>query len=353
MGFRWFNSGLGIAERLKKATNSKKALMLLLFFIFVCLPVIGYVANVAIDAQTKTTELATDDVFPIYDTSNTGGRGIYMSDLAEDIADDVAANIAEGELANSIVISADIKDGTIDSADYANLSIDAAHLAADVIDETKLADDSIDSEHYNDGSIDAAHLAADVIDETKIADNGIDSEHYNDKSIDPEHIALNEGQILVGQATTNQAGAQAIIPNLTIDATADGMTDDNWSGIGISGIASGDDALLQWQIVFYDSSVARWELADATAASGEYPAWGIATAAKDDGEELIVCIRCVVRNEGWTGLTPGAPIYLGETDGLLTETVPTTANDCVQIIGFALSDSEILFDFSRPYQLVQ
>ena len=110
-----------------------------------------------------------------------------MTDLTTDGAV-VWGNIAEGELADSTVISADIKDDTIDSADYAAGSIDAEHLAADVIDETKIADDGIDSEHYNDGSIDAAHLAADVIDETKIADDGIDSEHYNADSIDNEHI---------------------------------------------------------------------------------------------------------------------------------------------------------------------
>ena len=276
------------------ALNHKRKMIIYWALIILLVPVLAYVASVAINDQTKTTTITANDVFPIYEDTAADGRGITAD--------------------NAIAGMAAMLDG---------------------------------------GEIKAAALEADIIDETKIADNGIDSEHYNDKSIDPEHIALNEGQILVGQATTNQAGAQAIIPNLTIDATADGMDDDNWSGIGISGIASGDDALLQWQIVFYDSSVARWELADATAASGEYPAWGIATAEKDDGEELIVCIRCVVRNEGWTGLTPGAPIYLGETDGLLTETVPTTANDCIQIIGFALSDSEILFDFSRPYQLVQ
>ena len=138
-------------------------------------------------------------------------------------ADAIAGAVTEGNLADSVVVSADIKDGTIvagdmtagttgwfvdwdnmadvsvtgaqilddtvDSADYAAGSIDAEHLAADIIDETKIADDGIDSEHYNDASIDAAHLAADIIDETKIADDGIDSEHYNDGSIDYAHIS--------------------------------------------------------------------------------------------------------------------------------------------------------------------
>jgi len=90
-----------------------------------------------------------------------------------DVSDDIAGDIAEGELANSTVISADIKDNTITNDD--------------------MADNSIDSDDYVDGSIDAEHLAGDVIDETKIADNGIDSEHYNDDSIDDAHLNLGTG----------------------------------------------------------------------------------------------------------------------------------------------------------------
>ena len=123
------------------------------------------------------------------DTADIGTNQVGLDALnVSDVSDDIAGDIAEGELANSIVISADIKDDTIESADYAAGSIDAEHLAADIIDETKIADDGIDSEHYNNGSIDAVHLAADIIDETKIADDGINSEHYNDGSVDFVHL---------------------------------------------------------------------------------------------------------------------------------------------------------------------
>jgi hypothetical protein len=54
-------------------------------------------------------------------------------------------------------------------------------------------------------------------------------------------------------------------------------------------------------------------------------------------------------------MTPGTPIYLGETDGTLITngTPPSTSGDCIQIVGWALSDSEIYFDFSRPYAEVK
>lgn len=52
----------------------------------------------------------------------------------------VWGNIAEGELADSTVIGADIKNDTIDSDDYAAASIDAEHLAADIITHALMAD---------------------------------------------------------------------------------------------------------------------------------------------------------------------------------------------------------------------
>jgi len=82
-----------------------------------------------------------------------------MTDLTTDGAVSWG-NIAEGELADSTVIGADIKDDTVDSADYAAASIDAEHLAADIVSEAYIADNGIDSEHYNDGSIDLVHVAA-------------------------------------------------------------------------------------------------------------------------------------------------------------------------------------------------
>lgn len=55
-----------------------------------------------------------------------------MTDLTTDGAVSWG-NIAEGELANSTVVGADIKDDTVDSADYAAGSIDYEHLADDII----------------------------------------------------------------------------------------------------------------------------------------------------------------------------------------------------------------------------
>jgi hypothetical protein len=159
---------------------------------------------------------------------------------------------------------------------------------------------------------------------------------------------------LTGETTIGDPGGVLLTDDnyIELDATADGMDDDEYNGIVIGGRNCGE-TLTQWDLVELVSDADPWHKADATAASGEYPAFGIAVAACTDTNEARILVKGIVRNEGWTGLTVAGPVYLGETDGALTQTAPSTANDAVQIVGWALSDSEIYFDFSRPYQLVE
>jgi len=129
------------------------------------------------------------------------------------------------------------------------------------------------------------------------------------------------------------------------------MSDDQYNGITITGRNAGE-GLTQWDLVRLANDADPWHQADANAA-GEFPAIGIVIATTTDTNEAKVLITGVVRNEGWTGLTPGGKVYLSATAGGLTQTAPSTSGDCIQIIGFALSDSEIFFDFSRPYSEVE
>jgi hypothetical protein len=173
-------------------------------------------------------------------------------------------------------------------------------------------------------------------------------------SVEGVNLASTAAPALTGETTIGDPGGVLLTDDnyIELDATADGMDDDEYNGVVIGGRNCGE-TLTQWDLVEIVNDVDPWHKADATAASGEYPAFGISVAACTDTNEARILVKGIVRNEGWTGLTPGAPIYLGETDGALTETAPSTANDAVQIVGWALSDSEIYFDFSRPYQLVE
>ena len=57
----------------------------------------------------------------------------------------------------------------------------------------------------------------------------------------------------------------------------------------------------------------------------------------------------LAKNSSWD-LTPGSPVYVGDSDGLITQTVPSASNKVVQIVGFAL-DSTII-DFSPIFSYI-
>jgi hypothetical protein len=143
--------------------------------------------------------------------------------------------------------------------------------------------------------------------------------------------------------------------SLQLLGDADGMDTNEYNGIVITGRNCGE-ALGQWDAVYLNSAEGDggdiWHEADATTGSGEFPAFGIAVAACTDTNEAKIMVRGVARNDSWTWTT-GDAIYLGETDGTITATAPSTSGDCVQIIGWALSPDEIYFDFSRPYLEVE
>jgi hypothetical protein len=57
-----------------------------------------------------------------------------------------------------------------------------------------------------------------------------------------------------------------------------------------------------------------------------------------------VVTRGVVRNDGWTWATVGAPLYLDTaTPGGLTLTAPSGTDDVVRIVGYVMSDDCIFW----------
>jgi hypothetical protein len=85
-----------------------------------------------------------------------------------------------------------------------------------------------------------------------------------------------------------------------------------------------------------------WKKALATAGSviqGRF----IALSDGAIGDVIPVSARCVVG--GYSGATAGNPIYVAEgtSNGMVTETAPSTTNDANTIIGIALSATEIYF----------
>jgi hypothetical protein len=180
--------------------------------------------------------------------------------------------------------------------------------------------------------------SADVDDVTLITENG--SFVFGATATIPVDISIAQDKSIT--LTDNNTVA--------LDATADGMDDGEYNGITIEGLAFGSTTTAISTVFL--SSDGKVDDANATQGTGLYPAFGLAVNAGNDTDAAIILVRGIVRDEDWSGLTVGNFVYLGETAGTVTQTAPSTENDCIQIIGWALSDSEIYFDFSRPYQLV-
>jgi hypothetical protein len=276
-------------------------------------------------------------------------------------------------------------------------------IAANAIENSMMADNSVDSAEIAAGSVDEPHLnvtnsptdnyvlsynaagtnftwvemsgggtddqtLAEVLSEGADANDlditsvnkleGVDAAVYIDLGANGVVEIEADGSIQLNSDVTIGEGDDIQLTDdnaIELDATADGMDDDEYNGIIIGGRNCGEN-LGQWDTVYIHASDEDvWHEADASTGSGEFPAFGISVADCTDTNEARILVKGIVRNEGWSGMTPGTPIYLGETDGTLITngTAPDTSGDCIQIVGWALSDSEIYFDFSRPYAEVE
>ena len=75
--------------------------------------VVSITANVIAEADLKAVDSAADEDFLTYESTT----GDFEWHSVSDVSAAIAADIAEGELANSIILTADIKDGEIVNAD--------------------------------------------------------------------------------------------------------------------------------------------------------------------------------------------------------------------------------------------
>ena len=89
-----------------------------------------------------------------------------------------------------------------------------------------------------------------------------------------------------------------------------------------------------------------WKRALATVSSVINPQL-IALKAGVSGDVIPVANRCVVT--GYTGGTPGGLIYLAEgtSNGMVTDTVPSTTGDVKTVIGVLLDAATIAFNMTN------
>jgi hypothetical protein len=157
------------------------------------------------------------------------------------------------------------------------------------------------------------------------------------------------GQISVEGVQVVTLSNTVTLTNKIISQTVEPATDDTYTGEHITGLNAGA-TIAQWDCV-YLGSASKWLLTDADAASSAGGVMvGMAVAAGTDTNPLTVILRGVVRNDGWTWATVGAPLYLDTTTaGGMTLTAPSATDDVVRIVGYVLTDDCIYFNPSNDW----
>lgn len=156
----------------------------------------------------------------------------------------------------------------------------------------------------------------------------------------PLHIV--GGQPVEVEAKTASAGAADAGKIIALDAG--GKIDSTMmpSGVGADAKSmTASEAISAGDIVnIHDSSGAKARKADATTSSKR--AVGFAPSAIANGATGTIQFEGTIA--GLSGLTIGAPYYLATTAGGITTTPPTGSGNAVQMVGVAISATELSFE---------
>lgn len=149
-------------------------------------------------------------------------------------------------------------------------------------------------------------------------------------------------EISVGSGLSLSAGTLSASGSTGSTFSGALASDDTYEGNAITGLNAGA-TIAQWEAVYLGGS-STWLLADADG-SGTIPARGLAVAAYSSTDPATILVVGTVRNDTWAW-TPGGTIYLSTTAGGLTQTAPSTSDDNVQQVGYALTADVAFFNFA-------
>lgn len=141
--------------------------------------------------------------------------------------------------------------------------------------------------------------------------------------------------------------------NTSIALDPAGSADGKYTGTTVTGTAG--YAQTFGDLVYLDPTDSRWEKTDANAASGaDGDARGVigivVVAGAADGNACTILLNGIIRADAaFPAMTINAPMYVSETAGAITGTVPTTTDAVMRTVGFALTADELRFDPSSDY----
>ena len=171
---------------------------------------------------------------------------------------------------------------------------------------------------------------------------------YNNSGVLGEYTLTGTGTVVVMATsptltTPNISGAAQLAEGASIRLDPVLSADGTYTGTTITGTAG--TTLAFGDLVYLAVADSRWELADASAVSTGAQLTGFCVlAAAADGDPTVILLDGNIRADtAFPSLTVGAPVYMSETSGDVTNTAPTTTDSVTRVLGYGLTaDSMIL-----------
>ena len=268
-------------------------------------------ADVKIADLTELTTIATGDLLPIVDISDTtdSASGTTKKITQDSLIPDASATV-EGKV--ELATTAETETGT-----------DAARAVTP------------------DGLHDMTTLsgAAWLLDEDNMAsDSAVKTASQQSIKAYADTMLPKAGGTMTGNMTLGENTAVALDPAGSADGKYTGIT---VTGTGGATIAFGD-------LVTLDKDDSRWELVDisvAAAVTGDARGLiGIAVTSSTDGAAITVLLHGIIRADAnFPALTIGAPVYASTTGDIIVAQ-PTTTDYVIRIVGYAMTADELYFN---------
>lgn len=144
------------------------------------------------------------------------------------------------------------------------------------------------------------------------------------------------------------AGALVLAENASVQLDPVLSADGKYTGTTI--IGTGGATISFGQLVYLASS-GKWLLADADAASTSGSVMlGMAVTTSTDTNPITVLLMGNVRADAlFATFTVGVPLYVSPTAGDITATQPSSTDQVIRVIGFALTADSIVFNPSGDF----
>jgi len=126
--------------------------------------------------------------------------------------------------------------------------------------------------------------------------------------------------------------------------------DEKWSGITMAGTAGA--TLAVGDICFLQTADSKWELVDGILDGtdlGFKLQLGICVLAANADAATEILTYGKVRSAAFPAFTVGAPVYLSDTAGDLVVAQPSTENFAIRICGYAISETDLLWNPDNSY----